>query len=144
MEKENVKKGIVFYSIELKHKICQEHIDKGTSLQELKRKYQLSSHSLIHDWLRKYEYLPSKFPQIKREKIYLGVENFTTIEMPIPISDNKISPLDSESKKINSATESELRKQLEDANIMLEGYKRMIEIAENDLKIPIRKKYNTK
>jgi len=37
-----------------------------------------------------------------------------------------------------------LRKELEDAKLLAEGYRRMIEIAESELKIPIRKKPNTK
>jgi len=37
-----------------------------------------------------------------------------------------------------------LKKELEDAKLLAEGYRRMIEIAENELKIPIRKKPNTK
>lgn len=38
----------------------------------------------------------------------------------------------------------ELEKQLEDARIKAEGYQLMIEIAEKELKIPIRKKSDTK
>ncbi|MGN6266581.1 MAG: hypothetical protein ACTHM5_12945 [Ginsengibacter sp.] len=37
-----------------------------------------------------------------------------------------------------------LKKELEDAKLQAEGYRRMIEIAESELKIPIRKKPNTK
>jgi len=37
-----------------------------------------------------------------------------------------------------------LQKELEDARLLAEGYRRMIEIAEQELKIPIRKKLNTK
>ena len=37
-----------------------------------------------------------------------------------------------------------LKKELEDAKLLAEGYRRMIEIAEQELKIPIRKKPNTK
>ena len=37
-----------------------------------------------------------------------------------------------------------LKKDLEDAKLQAEGYRRMIEIAEAELKIPIRKKPNTK
>jgi hypothetical protein len=37
-----------------------------------------------------------------------------------------------------------LKKELEDAKLLAEGYRRMIEIAETELKIPIRKKPNTK
>ena len=37
-----------------------------------------------------------------------------------------------------------LQKELEDARLLAEGYRRMIEIAETELKIPIRKKPNTR
>jgi transposase-like protein len=48
-----------YYSLELKQKICKEHIEEGTSLADLVRKYDLSCHSLIHDWLRKPGYCRS-------------------------------------------------------------------------------------
>jgi hypothetical protein len=38
----------------------------------------------------------------------------------------------------------ELEKQLENAQLKAEGYELMIEIAEKELKIPIRKKFATK
>ena len=38
----------------------------------------------------------------------------------------------------------QLKKELEDAKLLAEGYRRMIEIAESELNIPIRKKPNTK
>jgi hypothetical protein len=37
-----------------------------------------------------------------------------------------------------------LQKELEDARLLAEGYRRIIEIAEQELNIPIRKKSNTK
>ncbi|MCA0383171.1 MAG: hypothetical protein LCH58_13470 [Bacteroidetes bacterium] len=37
------------YSLELRHKICREHMEDGIRMAELVRKYELSSHSLIHD-----------------------------------------------------------------------------------------------
>ena len=37
-----------------------------------------------------------------------------------------------------------LNKELEDAKLLAEGYRRMIELAEQELKISIRKKPNTK
>ena len=46
-----------YYSIELKHKICKEHLVEGVRLRDLVRKYNLSSHSLIHEWLRNVGYL---------------------------------------------------------------------------------------
>lgn len=127
------------YSEALKHLICKEHIDNGTPLNELKRKYQLSSHSLIHDWLRKYKYLPDKY-RFERNIIEISVENFSKTNSSI------IHPLEAQkdSQKEDNLELTRLKKELEDAQIQLEGYKRMIEIAENELKIPIRKKYNTK
>ncbi|MCA0383172.1 MAG: hypothetical protein LCH58_13475 [Bacteroidetes bacterium] len=52
-------------------------------------------------------------------------------------------------KKIDSLTADQqqielLKKELEDARLQAEGYRRMIEIAEQELKISIRKKPNTK
>ncbi len=44
----------------------------------------------------------------------------------------------------NKSEIARLKNELKDAMIQLEGYKRMVEIAEEELKIPIRKKYNTK
>jgi len=46
------------YDIDLRHQICKEHIEDGIKLADLVRKYDLSCHSLIHDWLRKLGYLP--------------------------------------------------------------------------------------
>ena len=48
------------YSLELRHKICKEHILEDARLVDLVNKYDLSCHSLIHDWLRKLGYLPGK------------------------------------------------------------------------------------
>lgn len=123
-----------YYSIELKHKICKEHIEEGTRLRDLVRKYNLSSHSLIHEWLRNLGYLPGNNRRIAKCN-YIGIEN---VNMP----DNhkkKNRPLTVEQQQIEF-----LKKELEDAKLLAEGYRRMIEIAESELKIPIRKKPNTR
>ncbi len=122
-----------FYSLDLKHQICKEHTINGLSLRDLVEKYNLSCHSLIHDWLRNLGYLPGV--NRRTRSAYIGVENF--------------QPLQEKSRKDESLTEEQkqielLKKQLEDANLLAEGYRRMIEIAETELKIPIRKKPNTK
>jgi transposase-like protein len=46
-----------YYSQELKHQICKDHIDNGLSLRQCVEKYNLSCHSLVHDWLRKLGYI---------------------------------------------------------------------------------------
>jgi transposase-like protein len=122
-----------FYSQELKHLICKDHIDNGLSLRECVDKYNLSCHSLVHDWLRKFGYLPGH--DRRRLSAYLSVENFQTL----PDKPKKDTPSTPEQKQI-----AQLKRELEDAKLQAEGYKRMIEIAESELKITIRKKPNTK
>ena len=123
------------YSIELKHKICKEHINEGTRLRDLVRKYHLSTHSLVHDWLRQLGYIVDI--NRRTRSVYIGVENF----QPLPHKPKKKNavPLTPEHEQIEH-----LKRELEDARMLAEGYKRMIEIAETELKIPIRKKPNTK
>lgn len=126
------------YKESLKHQICNEHIEFGISLSVLTRKYNLSCHSLIHNWLRKYGYIKSDL--IKEKKTYyIGIENFNDMpEKKETAFDNSLS-LD-----VDNSTIIQLKKELEEAKLLTEAYKRIIEIAETDLKIPIRKKYNTK
>ena len=118
------------YSLELRHKICKEHVEEGVKLADLVRKYKLTSHSLIHDWLRKLGYLPGK--NRRSQVLYIGLENYSLV-------DKKTVKTKLELLEIAA-----LKKELEDAKILAEGYRRMIEIAETELKIAIRKKPNTK
>ncbi len=121
------------YSLELRHKICKEHIIDGLKMADLVRKYELSCHSLIHSWLRKLGYLPG----VNRRTgvSYLRFEN----EDSLKTKSTNAKILTEEQKQIAL-----LRKELEDARLLAEGYRRMIEIAEAELKIPIRKKPSTK
>ncbi len=123
-----------FYSLELKHQICKEHIENGLSLRDCVEKYNLSCHSLVHDWLRQLGYIAGI--NRRTRSAYIGIENF----QPLSNKPKKSSPpLTPEQQQIEL-----LKKELEDAKLLAEGYRRMIEIAESELKIPIRKKPNTK
>ena len=122
-----------FYSFELKHQICKDHIDNGLSLRDCVEKYNLSSHSLVHDWLRQLGYIGGV--NRRTRSAYIGIENFKSL----PDKPKKNRPLTPEQQQIEL-----LKKELEDAKLQAEGYRRMIEIAESELKIPIRKKLNTK
>lgn len=66
------------YSLELQHKICKEHIEDGVKLADLVRKYNLTSHSLIHDWLRKLGYVPGK--NRRSQVLYIGLENYSSVK----------------------------------------------------------------
>ncbi len=121
------------YSLNMRHKICREHIEEGAKLCDLVRKYNLSSHSLLHDWLRKLGYLPG---YNRRNRIeYISIETSS----PLNKNPSKVKLLTPEQKQIQF-----LNKELENAKLLAEGYRRMIEIAEQELKISIRKKPNTK
>ncbi len=121
------------YSLDLQHIICKEHIEDGIKLAHLVRKYNLSTHSLLHDWLRKLGYLPGYNRRSRVE--YIGIETSSTVNK----NPSKDKSLTAEQKQIQL-----LNKELEDAKLLAEGYRRMIELAEQELKISIRKKPNTK
>ena len=118
------------YTLELQHQICKEHIEDGAKLADLVRKYNLTTHSLIHDWLRKLGYLPGK--NRRSQVLYIGLENYGAVNKETDKTKTELSEI------------AALKKELEDAKLLAEGYRRMIEIAEQELKISIRKKLNTK
>jgi transposase-like protein len=125
-----------YYSIELKHKICKEHIEQGVRINELVRKYDLSCHSLIHSWLRNLGYITDSSRR-RSKSCYIGIENVNIL--PEKFTKEQLITSTDEQKEIAF-----LKKELEDSKILAEGYRRMIEIAEAELKISIRKKPNTK
>ena len=122
-----------YYSQKLKHQICKDHIENRLSLRDCVEKYNLSCHSLVHDWLRKLGYVPGI--NRRTRSAYIGIENF----QPLPDKRKKKLSLTPEQQQIEF-----LKKELEDAKLLAEGYRRMIEIVETELKIPIRKKPNTR
>lgn len=126
--------GRSFYSLELKHQVCKEHIDNGLSLADCVKKYDLSNHSLVHDWLRTLGYIAGV--NRRTRSTYIVVENFNSLPDK---SKKKSKLLTPDQQQIML-----LKKELEDAKLLAEGYRRMIEIAEVELKIPIRKKPNTR
>jgi hypothetical protein len=142
-KKEKEKEPIViyasrrFYSEELKHVICKEHIELGHSFKVLVEKYNLSSHSMIHDWLRKLGYIDSPYRH-STKIVHIGIHNYN--QMPQrPTTQVQPSPIQGDDPEIVR-----LKRELQEAQLKAEAYQRMVEIAEDELKIPIRKKYSTK
>lgn len=117
------------YSEEFKRAVCEEYILNGGSKSALLRKYGIQQLSAIHDWLERF-----------------GFEDIHVRYLDSSISVN-LSP---KKKPILSTWQTaeqrikELERLLEDEQIKSEAYKRMIEIAEEELKVPIRKKPFTK
>ena len=111
-------KGIKFYSDSLKREVIREVNSGLLSKAEARRKYDIPGSSTIIGWIRKFDGKRSNNRQIM---------------------DYKKSDKEALIKRIK-----ELERRLEDEQIRSEGLSKMIDIAEEQLKITIRKKSATK
>ena len=111
-------KGNKFYSESLKREVVHEVLSGHLSKPEARKKYGIRGSSLIIEWIRKFEGSASQFR--------------TTMDY------NK-----SDKKELIKRIR-ELERKREDEQIRSFGYSKMIDIAEEQLKVPIRKKPNTK
>ncbi len=111
-------KGIKCYPDSLKREIIREVESGLLSKTEARRKYNIRGSSTIINWMRKFDGKPSEYRSIM---------------------DYNKSDKDALIKRIR-----ELERKLEDEQIRSEGLSRMIDIAEEQLKISIRKKSTTK
>lgn len=120
-------------SISERHLMINDYLSGGYTKQEIWQKYtgQQHEHGGLLRWMKKYGYADEG---IKRRPTFISSANY------LPM-DSKYDDLD---KSQLQAKIKELERQLEDAKLKEEGYRTMIEIAENTFKIPIRKKSDTK
>ena len=109
------------YTGEFKRKVCEELVAGPLGTTELERKYNLG-HSRIVCWLKQ-----------------LGYEYKRPVRLPLVIMREP-----SKTNQEQDALISKLKRQLEDAQLQAEMYRRIIEKAEQELKIKIRKNINTK
>ena len=111
--------GYKYYPESLKHEVVREILIGHISKSEARRKYEIiASSSLINEWIRKFE--------------NSGRSNRKLMDY------NKLD------KKELIKRIKELESKLEDEQIRSLGYNKMIDIAEEQLKISIRKKPGTK
>jgi transposase len=111
-------KGNKFRSESFMRMVVKEVLDGHLSKAEASRKYGLKWSSQILYWIRKFEAEDSRFPK--------------------PMDYDKLD------KKELIKRLKELERKLEDEQIRSFGYSKMIDIAEEQLKVPIRKKPDTK
>jgi transposase-like protein len=111
-------KGIKFYSDSLKREVIREVNSGLLSKAEARRKYDIPGRSTIIGWIRKFD---GKRSNNRQTMDYKQTDKETLI------------------KRIK-----ELERKLEDEQIRSEGLSKMIDIAEEQLKISIRKKSATK
>ncbi len=106
------------YSKEFKQMVCEEYLKGNQTKESIKAQYGIKgSTSLLLSWLRKLGYLESNISFRSRVEFMAKPEKETL---------------------------KSFEKENEDLKIQLAMYKRMIEIAEEEFKIPIVKKSDTK
>ena len=119
------------FSDAFKLEVVRDYLSSGLSKEAIARKYGIRSHSGVQRWLHQFGYAAPNAEMI----------NFKDI-IPADLSKKKATSTHSGL----SAQEQirQLKKQLEDEQLRSEMYLRMIEIAETQYHIPVRKKPDTK
>jgi transposase-like protein len=123
-----------FFSVEFKRKIVTEYLESDLTKREILDKYGIKSNSAIQDWMRKFGITD---PYGKKD--YLGLPNTNRLKKKKP----DLSEVELENFALNKRIK-ELEKLLGEEKLRSEMFSRVIEIAEKDLKLNIRKKSDTK
>lgn len=121
-----MKRRVNFISDEFKLKVVQEYLGTGISREELKKKYGLPGNSYIDRWMLKFGLSKPGEEQIS---IYKAMSKETA---------------KTDKEKELQLRVDQLEKDLEMERLRSRALDKMIDIAERDLKIPIRKKSGTK
>src|SRR5574343_436573 len=131
MNKRIIPKSVRYFTDEDKHKVIKDYLSSGLSKDTCK-----SDHGRLLRWMRDLGYM-SQQNQLNR--------SFAS-------QTNKMSKKKTQSHPVDQVFETlqlkkriiELEKQLKDAELKAIAFSTMVDIAEKEFKIPIRKKYNTK
>lgn len=119
---------------DFKQKIIREYLESDLTKREILDKYGIRSNSAIQSWMKQFG-----IDDPYGKKDYLGVINLNRLKKKQP----EPSQLELEKKALEKRIR-ELEQKLEEEQIRTEMLARVIEIAENDYKLNIRKKPSTK
>ena len=123
-------KVIQIYPDSFKRKVIEEYLDTGVPKMDLLRKYGIKTKSGIQRWMKKLGYTDAyRIPRVK----FTGI-TIDTLAKEIILNDSEELQ-----KKIK-----DLERQLEDEKLRSEAYLRIIDKAERELKISIKKKPGTR
>lgn len=111
------------YSEEFKRFVCNDYLTGSLTRREVEVKHGIGNSRLTY-WLREkgYDYLKPRIVSLPSMKE--STKNLNNNDSEKSISD--------------------LKQELQEAKLLAEAYRKMIEIAEHEFKIPIVKKFNTK
>jgi transposase-like protein len=118
------------YSESFKRQVIEEYLSGSITQAALQRKYDIRGKCAILNWRRQLGYY---------QEISDDVSNLV-VSIPITVTKKKEVKSNSELQQRIK----DLERQLEDEKLRAEAYGRIIDKAEKELKIPIRKKPNTK
>ena len=126
------------YDVSEKHQIIQEVLSTGLSKQEIWARYTdgMEDHGQIVRWMRQLGYNCES--PIRRSNFVENKSVMPKKEHPVVLANESFEILQLK-KRVK-----ELENQLKDAEMKAIAFSTMIDIAENEFKIPIRKKANTK
>lgn len=122
------------FSIAERHLIIKDYLDSGLQKREIWEKYtgEAEEHGQLIRWMRQLGYVSAD----KMRRPNIVQQNFSMAKKQLPTDDAE--------KRLLQQKIAVLEKQLQDAELKAIAFSTMVDIAEKELKIPIRKKYNTK
>lgn len=141
MRKKIIIKAGRHFSVEDQHTIIQEMISNGCTKRAIWKKYtgQEEEKGQLLRWMKKLGY--SSYRPKKKDKLDVDNSSMTSKSK----AKHKSSALDQSNDILQMQRRIfELEQQLKDAEMKAIAYSTMVDIAEKEFKIPIRKKYNTK
>lgn len=140
MDKKIVKKAGKYFTQEDQHAIIQEMISNGLSKKEIWKKYtgQEEEHGQLLRWMKKLGY-----PIVGRtiSTNFNNQRKTMSAKKKVVLTNQREDSFENLQLKKRIF---ELEKQLKDAELKAIAYSTMVDIAEKEFKIPIRKKLNTK
>jgi len=135
-----IQKPNKYFSEPEKHFIIQELLSTGCTKAQIWKKYtgQLEEHGQLLRWMRQLGYDTS----VKTRRPNFDTK--TTV-MAKKKSIKEINTISDDFEKLQLKKRiDELEKKLKDAEMKAIAYSTMVDVAEKEFSIPIRKKYNTK
>ena len=114
------------FTDELKLRVVQEYLSTDVSGKELMQKYSIKGHNCINNWIRKFGLETPSDQEIELQSAMAKQKEKTPYEQEL---ESRVSKLE---------------QQLEKEQLRTLALDTLIDIAERDLKIPIRKKSGAK
>ena len=142
MDKKVIQKAGKYFTDEEKHKIIQELISSQCTKVEIWEKYtgEEEEHGQLLRWMKQLGYnsgIKTRRPNIVRN-LFDMPQKKKEVDKSVSNYEESFENLQLKKRIV------ELEKQLKDAELKAIAFSTMVDIAEKEFKIPIRKKLNTK